>query len=254
MSKESSKKHTEEMKDKYLRNCRSVTVKNVLLIGHAEGNIADSILKALEPHHNVVALDIDDFNINDYDQRFNMLANYTNYDTIIFNNAIMGLDWIGEISHSYIQDCVDTILTSTMKVTDDFVRNTLDKPVVKTVIYIGSMAYNHVLNASSAYCAAKAGLAMYAKCAAYELAPKGYRVFTIHPSNVADAPMSEQTVQELVKLRGLCYEDAVSYWAAECPMGTFLQKDEIASLVKMLLTDEARYLSGSNLELAGGQR
>jgi hypothetical protein len=37
-------------------------------------------------------------------------------------------------------------------------------------------------------------------------------------------------------------------------MGTFLQKDEIASLVKMLLTDEARYLSGSNLELAGGQR
>ena len=253
MSKQSSKAYYDQCKENYLNNAISKPNKDCLLFGFAENNIGHAIFQELlNCKHSISALTEDEFTVGN-DQMY-MIDGIHNCDVAIFNNAKMNLDWIGEQDHQKIESVIFNTMTATIKAVNDFVRLTMDNGKIKTIIIIGSMAHNHVLNASSAYCAAKAGIAMYARCAAYELAPKGYRVYCIHPSNVLDAPMSEQTITELMRLRSLTREQAESYWAAECPMGTFLTKKEIAETVAYLLTDSARYLSGSDIELKGGQR
>jgi NAD(P)-dependent dehydrogenase (short-subunit alcohol dehydrogenase family) len=116
------------------------------------------------------------------------------------------------------------------------------------------MAYNKVLNGSSIYCASKAAMAHFVRCIAWELGPKAYDVFAIHPSNVLDAPMSEETIQGLMRYRNMSRAAAEAYWND----GTFrdqpLTKWEIADLVSFLFTPASAYLSGTQLELAGGAR
>jgi NAD(P)-dependent dehydrogenase (short-subunit alcohol dehydrogenase family) len=95
---------------------------------------------------------------------------------------------------------------------------------------------------------------MLTRCLAWELAPKGYDVYCIHPSNVEDAPMSEETIQGLMAYRGLTRTVAERYWSDTVLRDHQLTKDEITFMVKTLLRAEAGYLSGSNIELAGGAR
>ena len=116
------------------------------------------------------------------------------------------------------------------------------------------MAYNHPLNGSAVYCASKAGLAMLMKCLAWELAPKGYDVYTIHPSNVEDTPMSDDTIDGLRRYRNMTLPEAEAYWGDSPIRDEILTKWEIADLVRTLLSPNTGYLSGAQLELSGGQR
>ena len=149
---------------------------------------------------------------------------------------------------------VETNLTATMLLVRDFVRFTLLLPYRKHIVLIGSMAGTHVLNASAAYCASKAGLAMYVRAAAWELAPKGYDVFGVNPSNTEGTPMTAKTIDGLARYRGLSREEATAYWGACLPKAAWLQPADIAGVVAFLLSGAGSYLSGANLDLAGGQR
>ena len=249
MSKPKSAEHTAMCKEEYLNKCTWYERKDVIVLGHQNGNIGDEIGKKLygEDHEvritNIANRDL----AHSYDD-------WGRHDTFIFNNGLTHLDWIENQEISKIHDVVNSVLTYTMTSVSDIVKQTIDQPIIKTIVFIGSMAHNHVLNGSAPYCAAKAGLNMFAKCIAYELAPKGYRVFCINPSNVRDAPMSKATIRGLMRYRNLSLEDAALYWGSECPMGTFLDMSEIADMVAFCLTDKARYLSGNPIELAGGGR
>jgi len=145
-------------------------------------------------------------------------------------------------------------LLSQIYLTKEFVRKTIDSKNKKQIFFIGSMAYKAVLNASAPYCAAKAGLAHFANCIAWELAPKNYDVYTLHPSNTEDTPMTKHTIESVARYRGISMEDAEKYWGSVLPKDRWLQKEDIANLVNYLINDESGYLSGCNLEMKGGQR
>jgi NAD(P)-dependent dehydrogenase (short-subunit alcohol dehydrogenase family) len=149
---------------------------------------------------------------------------------------------------------VENSLTSQMILLKKYVERTINKPYIKTVIFIGSMAHQSVLNGSSPYCAAKAGLNHFVRCTAWELAPKGFRIFIVNPSNVQDAPMSEKTIKDLMRYRNLDREQAESYWSDSCPLGSFLTKNEIAEICYNLTKDEFKYLCGQPINLSGGNR
>jgi NAD(P)-dependent dehydrogenase (short-subunit alcohol dehydrogenase family) len=244
-----SSSYTDNAKSMYLDNAKIKKVKDILVLGYEEGNIGSAIAKHLSLEHNVSFKTMKELNVMIPDD-FDLSA----YDTIILNNGDTELNWIEDQHDDSIVRMIDNNLTGSIITTSKFVKDTLASGCIKNIIFIGSMAHNHVLNGSAPYCAAKAGLIHYAKCIAYELAPKGYRVFCVNPSNVQDAPMSLKTISELEKYRNLSNTEAKAYWAAECPMGNFLTMEEIASTVAFLLTESAKYLSGSNIDMAGGQR
>lgn len=175
-------------------------------------------------------------------------------DTIVFNNGTTHLDWIENQPEEMIGEVIHDTLYASIAGAQQFVQATLGTPYRKYIVFVGSMAYNHVLNGSAPYCAAKAGLAHFARCLTYELAPKGYCVFVVHPSNVSNAPMSEATIGGLMRYRNLSRHEAEAYWSAEAPMGRFLTKEEIAVTVVDLVDGEHDHMNGAQIELGMGGR
>jgi 3-oxoacyl-[acyl-carrier protein] reductase len=182
-------------------------------------------------------------------------ASLAQHDTMIVCHGLNHLDWFEDAPMANVEAIFDVTLTGTYRVVQEFVRCTIERSVRKRIIIIGSMAYKKVLNGSAAYCAAKAGLSMLVKCMAWELAPKGYDVFIVHPSNVDGAPMAEDTIQGLMRYRDLSRAEAEAYWGDNYIRGKSLSTDEIAEMVHYLVTSpHVGYLSGTDLDLAGGQR
>jgi NAD(P)-dependent dehydrogenase (short-subunit alcohol dehydrogenase family) len=175
-------------------------------------------------------------------------------DTLILCHGYTRLDWIEHQETKYINDAIYINLVSHIELISIFANESMNLPHRKTIIVIGSMAANAVLNGSAPYCAAKAGLQHFVKCVAWELAPKGFDVYLINPSNVQDTPMTTHTIKELADYRQLSMTEAIDYWSACNPRNEFLTKKEIAKLVSALACNQFPYLSGTPLNLGGGQR
>jgi NAD(P)-dependent dehydrogenase (short-subunit alcohol dehydrogenase family) len=179
---------------------------------------------------------------------------FTGFTDLVMCHGYTYMDWLEEVPDSEFEKIINTNLYGSIRVIKQFVNQTIDEPFRKKIISIGSMAYNHVLNGSAAYCASKAGLNMYIRCAAWELAPKAYDVYCINPSNVLDSPMTRDTINHLMNYRQLTLEQALEYWGANNPRTVFLTKNEIVDTVQHLLFVDKGYLSGNPIDLAGGQR
>jgi 3-oxoacyl-[acyl-carrier protein] reductase len=176
------------------------------------------------------------------------------YDTLIMCHGLTHLDWFEDLSPSKLDDIFIVNVLSHFKLAQRFVEDTIHEPYRKRIIMIGSMAYKAVLNGSAAYCASKAALAHLARCMAWELAPKGFDVFIIHPSNTLGTPMTEDTIQGLMRYRGISREAAESYWNDSPIRDSILTPAEIANLVKFIMLGSSDYLAGTQIDLGGGQR
>lgn len=175
-------------------------------------------------------------------------------DTLIMCHGVTFLQWFEKVQFKKVQEIMDVNLTATFGLAQYFVQATIERQWRKRIIMIGSMAHRSVLNGSAAYCASKAGLAMLGRCMAWELAPKGYDVYIIHPSNTYGTPMTEETIQGLMRYRGLDREQATAYWNDTAIRNRMLHPKDISELVMFLMGPHGQYLAGSQIELAGGQR
>jgi len=176
------------------------------------------------------------------------------FTALIMCHGVTHLDWLEDTPIEQVDHIIAVNLTASIHLVREFVNCTLTAPYRKKIISIGSMAYKAVLNGSAAYCASKAGLAHFMRCAAWELAPKGFDVYSVHPSNVQGTTMTGDTINGLMRYRHITLKEAEAYWATGNPHSAALTTQEIAELVGYLLQPGRRYLSGANLELAGGQR
>lgn len=232
-------------------NKAPLTPPTVLITGAKKsGSIGEEI--ALEILANEGHVDKFDGDVRSFLDRERYLQD--DYSALVCSHGRMWLDWIGEVPPGKIEEVISTNLTGTLELVNDFVAHTLNLPWRKQIVLIGSMAHRKVLNGSVAYCASKAGLAMAVQALAWELAPKGFDVFGIHPGNTSATPMAEETVSQLMRFRGLTRAKAEEYWATGLPRERWLSSQDISKLVKALVFGEHTYLSGANLELAGGQR
>lgn len=98
------------------------------------------------------------------------------------------------------------------------------------------------LNASASgtkahYAASKAGLLSLVKSLAIELAPDGVRVNAVVPGSIEGTMIPRERWPEL---------------AARIPLGRLGTPDEVASAVRWLCGDEARYVTGHALDVNGG--
>lgn len=224
--------------------------RHALIIGADPGNIGDAIMKRLLIDGiSCIAPHILDFDVREPPAELNKP-----YDVLVLANGYTNLNWFEDNPHHDIQHTFDVNVVGSLKTANLFVNETIDRPYKKYIVFIGSMAYRSVLNGSAAYCASKAALAMATKCLAWELAPKSFNVFCVHPSNTEGTPMTEKTIQGLMKYRNLSRETAEAYWGAILPRDKWLQPDDIAETVSYLVSGKADYQSGANIELTGGQR
>lgn len=236
-----------------------VEVRSALIVGCREGNIGEAIYNELSEigfakvHSRDTNATKLPFDVNN-DGDLNSLR-WKSYDTLILANGETNLEWIEDQPLSRIQSVIDNKLTGSIKAVSQFAKANLDVQDIKNIVLIGSMAHKSVLNASAPYCAACAGLNHFVRCAAWELAPKGFRVFIVNPSNTEGTPMTEETINGIMRYRGIERAQAEEYWSAVRAIPEWLTREDIAKLVGRLVTkEEMRWLAGVPLDLGAGIR
>ena len=118
-----------------------------------------------------------------------------------------------------------------------------EKKIAKeaSIVFIASAAATMPSVGNAIYSASKAAIISYAKCLAQELANRKIRVNCISPAMVwTDLALVGATEEQL-------REAEQNY-----PLKRYAQPEDIAPMAVYLLSDEAAWVTGSNMELTGG--
>jgi NAD(P)-dependent dehydrogenase (short-subunit alcohol dehydrogenase family) len=110
------------------------------------------------------------------------------------------------------------------------------------IVNISSLNSRVPMFLGSAYCAAKAGVAMLSQCGALELGEHGIRVNAVSPG-LTDTPL----VRPVLDLPG-----AYEAYLDRIPLKRAATPDDIAAASLFLASDDAAYITGVNLFVDGG--
>jgi len=99
------------------------------------------------------------------------------------------------------------------------------------------------------YAAAKAGLQGLSRTLAIELGPFGINVNAVAPGFI-ETRMTRAVAERL----GVDYEQLKQAMAAEVPLGRVGHPEDVANVIAFLCSDEAAYVSGQTIYVAGGPR
>ncbi|HEY2058267.1 oxidoreductase [Amycolatopsis sp. NBC_01480] len=139
----------------------------------------------------------------------------------------------------------------------------LDRELVPGMIERGSGVVVHVTSTVNRfpqavgvdYAASKAALSTYSKTLASAIAGQGVRVNRVSPG-LTRTPLVESGIEGFAKKLGIDYETAMAGFVETIggiPLGRLGEPAEIAAMVVFLASDQASYITGSELIVDGGQ-
>jgi 2-dehydro-3-deoxy-L-rhamnonate dehydrogenase (NAD+) len=125
-----------------------------------------------------------------------------------------------------------------------------------SIVNIASMAGVSGAPNMPAYSASKAAVVGLTKTAAKDLAPHGIRVNAVSPGFIGPGRMWETQVTRQAGAESQYFagdpKTVASQMIAMVPLRRYGASREIAAAVAFLLSDEASYVTGVNLEVSGG--
>ncbi len=121
-----------------------------------------------------------------------------------------------------------------------------------SIVNVSSVAGLAGASNLSAYSASKHAVIGLTKTAALELAPSGIRANAICPSPIQTRMM--RSLEGAMKTDDLDLETMQAMVAASIPLGRYGEPDEVADLMRFLLSDEARFLSGTAIPIDGAMK
>jgi len=126
-------------------------------------------------------------------------------------------------------------------------------------VHMTAENYGRIVNLSSTsaqgnrgqvnYSAAKAGVQGFTKTLAIELGSFGVTANAVAPGFIATA-MTKATAERM----GISFEDFLAGAAAQIPVGRVGQPEDVAAVISFLASEEAGYVSGQIIYVAGGPR
>ena len=114
------------------------------------------------------------------------------------------------------------------------------------IINISSVHATACLPGAAPYDAAKWGMVGFTKSVAVELADKNIRI------NVLSPGLIDTQIWEDIKAAAPNLKQCLQYWNSNIPMGRVGKPEEIAYTAVFLASDEAGYITGSNIIADGG--
>jgi SDR family mycofactocin-dependent oxidoreductase len=166
---------------------------------------------------------------------------------VLFNNA--GVCFYG-LAHEMSEDEWDAMLDINLKGAWIVARHVI--PVMigakrGVIVNNSSIAGLRGMNRLSHYAASKWGLTGLTKSWAIELAPHGIRVISIHPTGV-DTPLNDG----LAAMEGKTPQEIAEQSAGNLLPVPWVEVQDVAEAVVFLVSDKARYVTGSQYVLDAG--
>lgn len=131
-----------------------------------------------------------------------------------------------------------------MVISQVVVRDWLARGTTGAIVNVSSIAADVGFPNHAAYCASKAALDALTRVMAVELGGHGIRVNAVNPT-VTLTPMGRMVWAEAAKAAPML---------ARIPAGRFLESDEVASVIMFLLSDDAKMVNGTCIDVDGGFR
>jgi 3-oxoacyl-[acyl-carrier protein] reductase len=168
---------------------------------------------------------------------------YGKVDILVNNAGVYAFSPVEGISEEEIDRIFDTNVKGLLLATKAGVA--LFPPEGGSVINIGSVVSEATPPGSSVYSGTKGAVDAITRVFAKELGPKKIRVNAVNPGPVAT---------EGFKSAGFEGSDFEKGMVQNTPLGRIGQPDDIGSVVAFLASDDARWITGSLLQAAGGMR
>ncbi len=166
---------------------------------------------------------------------------------ILFNNA--GICGYG-LTHELTEEAWDAMLDINLKGAWFVARRIIPHMIAQrsgVIVNNSSVAGLRGMARLSHYAASKWGLTGLTKSWALELAPHNIRVVSIHPTGV-NTPMNDG----LAALEGLSPREIAERSAGNLLPVPWIEPDDVAQAVLFLVSDAARYVTGSEFVLDAG--
>lgn len=107
---------------------------------------------------------------------------------------------------------------------------------------------------NSAYAASKFGGIGLTQSIALDLAPHGVRVNAICPGNLLDGTLWQESLfEQYARTQGITIEEVRRKYESQVPLGRACTYEDVSNMVVFLASDEASYLTGQAINVAGGQ-
>lgn len=120
-----------------------------------------------------------------------------------------------------------------------------------SIINLSSQSGKVGTSSYQAYCSSKFGVIGLTQSLAAEFGPKGIRVNSIAPG-VIYTPMWDEQKKDYAKKRNLNPDEVMDYFKTKIPLRKLGTVEDVAKLVKFLLSDDATYITGQTINLNGG--
>lgn len=137
---------------------------------------------------------------------------------------------------------VDTVLKGVFLSTKHEARAMKDNKDGGVIVNIASLNAHVPMHTGSGYASAKAGVEMFTKSSALELAKYGIRVNAVLPGLI-DTPLTQRRITNL---------PLMEVWMTRIPLGRPGLPADVAEPTLFLASDAARYITGTSLVVDGG--
>jgi len=159
-----------------------------------------------------------------------VLADFGKVDILINNAGVWKRQLLSEMSEAFWTMHIDLNLTGTFRVTKAFLPG-MQAAGFGRIINLSSIAGEVGLPYFGAYSAAKAGVIIFTKTLAMELAKQGITVNCVSPGMIGDAPNPTKTS-----------------WVERSGLG-----HEVADLLVFLASDDTSFITGVDYTIDGGR-
>lgn len=189
---------------------------------------------------------------------FDELSEHVAPPDLLFNNAGYQGEFANTLDASVaeLRRVLDINVTGVFSVLQVFARRLAASRRPGAIVNTASMAGVSGAPNMAAYSASKAAVIALTKSAAKDLAPAGVRVNAISPAFIGPGAMWDNQVQRQADVPSIYYADTAAEVARQMvdqvPLRRYGTLDEVAATVAFLLSDDASYLTGINIEIAGG--
>jgi NAD(P)-dependent dehydrogenase (short-subunit alcohol dehydrogenase family) len=215
---------------------------HVVVHYHQARELAEEVVSEIT-HNNgsAIALKADVSNVQEVKTLVkSILVKLGRIDVWINNAGIYPLKDFISMTEEDWDDTLDVNLKSVFLCSQAAANAMILNQIKGSIINIASIEGSFPAPIHSHYNASKAGVLMYTKAIARELAPHGIRVNAVSPGLIGRPGLEED------------WPEGVNAWKRTVPMNRLGQPEDIADACLFLASDAARWITGVNLIVDGG--